>query len=120
MYGTIFPAITARSAVQDAAEAAAKSAARRSAIAQHAGALLADYTVGLLQSGFTELVTGGSSGGAGNAMGSASVQSAAREEVNAGNRGVYGEFAHWNLYQSFFALAGLPLPNNPNSPLAEF
>jgi RHS repeat-associated protein len=116
---TIYPAIAGSSAVQDAARAAAKSAARRAAFGRKAGAFLADYSVGLLQSAVVEVALGGNSSAASVPSGSAGVQSAARQAVNAGHRGVYGEFAHWNLYQSFHALAGIALPNNPNSPLAE-
>jgi RHS repeat-associated protein len=117
---TIYPAIAASSAVEDAARAAAKSAARKSAFARYAGAFLLDVSVGAAQSALVELATGGDYDAPYEPQGSAGVQSAARQEVNAGHRGVYGEFAHWNLYQSFHALAGIALPNNPNSPLAEF
>jgi RHS repeat-associated protein len=116
----VFPAIVTHSAVQDAARAAAKSAARKAAFGANAGAFLLDVGVGLAQEAFVDLVTGGNYSAPYEPHGAAAVQSAARQEINAGTRGVYGEFAHWGLYQSFYALAGLPLPNNPNSPLAEF
>lgn len=109
---TIFPAITGRSA---AAEAAANAALRRSAIRQ---GLPVDFAVGLIQAGIVELVT--ASGAPPVTPMGAGVAAAGRDEINAGNRGVFGEFTHWKLYQSFHMLTGTPLPNNPNSPLSEF
>lgn len=114
---TIFPALTGRSAVKDAAARASGRAAARS----EAFSFLADVGAGLAQNGFVALVTSNAgSPPSATPPGSAAVHGAARQEVNAGQRGFYGEHAHWNLYQSFLALTGVLPPNNPNSPLAEF
>jgi len=111
---TIYPAIAGRSAVKDAA-------ARASGRLEAAGNFFIDVGVGVMQNGFVGLVTSNpGSPPASSAPGTAAVQNASRQEVNSGQRGVYGEFAHWNLYQSFLALTGVLPPNNPNSPLAEF
>ncbi|MDA0203949.1 MAG: RHS repeat-associated core domain-containing protein [Acidobacteria bacterium] len=111
---TIFPAITGKSA----AAGAAQKAARNSAIAR---GLPIDLAVGLAEAGLFGFVTGDSgSPPPSRPQGAAAVLGASRDEINAGNRGVYGEFVHWKLYQSFHLLTGTPLPNNPNSPLSEF
>jgi len=114
---TIFPALAGRSAVQDAAA----QASRRAAVGGEVLSFLADVGVGLAQNGFVALVSSNSgSPPASTPPGSGAVQDASVNEVNAGQRGVYGEFAHWNLYQSLLAVTGVLPPNNPNSPLAEF
>lgn len=43
-----------------------------------------------------------------------------RREITSGRTGRYGEFLHWSFYQAAHVLAGKPLPNNPNRPLAQF
>lgn len=112
---TIFPSLA--SATRSAAADSAAAAARRRVFA---GNFLTDMGVGLIQTAFTDLVFGSGSPAPTQPQGAAGVLSASRDEINAGQRGVYGEFSHWRLYQSFHLLTGVPLPNNPNSPLAEF
>jgi hypothetical protein len=41
-------------------------------------------------------------------------------EVNSDNRGVYGEFAHWQVWLDAMELAARALPNNPNNLLTAF
>lgn len=113
---TVIPAIARSSAVREAAEAAG----RRASIAGALGDFFTDMSVGLAQATLVEFASTRPAPSPQDPPDSARVQSIARQEVNAGNRGVYGEFVHWNLYKAFHSITGTPLPNNPNSPLAEF
>ena len=113
---TIFPAIARSSASREAA----KAAGRRAAVAGNVGDFFIDVGVGVLQASLVEFAKAQRAASPSTPPDSARVQSVSRQEINAGNRGVHGEFTHWNLYQAFHVLTGTPLPNNPNSPLAEF
>jgi len=103
------------------ARAAASAGA---AAARSNGALVKDIGAAIGQGIFVNIVAPDTDapppGSPGASRDAFTVQQSGLRELNAGQRGVFGEYAAWRFYQAVHTLAGRPLPNNPNPAFPQF